>query len=427
MRAFKDILGIDKMVAVLRSSEEVQVNSEGDKVKRAKELVPQKDQFQRSVYVKGFPEETETLQAEMEEFFGQFGKIASVRMRRDLSIKGKKPPFKGSVFVEFVDFDEMKAFISKGTSDSEEDHPKFGEHALKIMSKEDYCKMKMDEKGIDPSTVQRGGGPKTNGSINKNARFNAFKELEREARGLPSALGEQSDNRSKTSSSKAEDAEEKKKRAQENRKNPLEFDFNGTKLTTTPEGTIEESSLSFPERSVVAFKGAGEGGNWRDLKETLISIHPTSFVEFPQGAVEGAVGFTSSLSEEKLAEIVERKLTVGGKVVDWSRVDEDQARKFYLNRANFRAKFLLDQREEREGGGGERSFNRDGGRGGSRGGGRGRGNRGGGRGGRGGHRGQRAGEGKRKREDGAFATTQETGPPEVVSTKKVKTDGEQVQ
>lgn len=420
MRLYKDTLGMDQMVAVLRSSEKVQINSEGDKVRRVKELVPQKDQYDRSVYVKGFPIETETLQAEMEEFFGQFGEIASVRMRRDTSIKGKKPSFKGSVFVEFVDFDQMKAFISKGQTESEDDRPKFAESALKIMSKDDYCKMKMEEKGIDPSSIQRGGAPKTNGTINRNARFNAFKELDREARGLPSALGGESSDKKTKPSSNSGNAEEKKKQAQENRKNPLEFDFNDSKLTTNPDGTIVESGLVFPEQSVLAFMGAGEGGNWRDLKETLISIHPTSFVDFPQGAMEGAVGFKSTLSDEKLAEIIERNLTVGGKVVTWSRVDEEQAREFYLNRANFRAKILLDQREEREAGGGERSYNnRDGGRGGGRGG------RGGSRGGsRGGHRGQRGGEGKRKREDGTSAPNREAGPPEVISTKKVKTEGE---
>ena len=425
MRTIKDQLGMDKVVAILRSSEEIKVNSEGDKVRRARPLVPQKDQFERSVYVKGFPEETATLQAEMEKFFAQFGTIASVRMRRDQSVKGRKAPFKGSVFVEFTDFEQMKEFLAKGNLEDAEHRPKFQEQDLKIMSKEDYCNMKIAEKGIDSSRLQRGGaggssskpnaGPPGKGS----ARFNAFREMEREARGLPSALSEEKP--------KAEGASERKARAKENRSKPLEFEFNKVKLSTNPDGTIVESMLTFPEKSVLAFKGAGEGGNWRDLKETLLSIHPTSFVEFPNGAVEGAVGFSSTLEEDKLAEIVNRAITVGGQVVEWSRVDEDRARKFYLDRANFRANFLIDQREAQEAEG--KTFNSDKphqhqngrghtgnrGRGGGRGGGRGRGT----------HRSQRGGGGndKRKRDDGPSGVSAAAGgPPDIQSSKKAKTE-----
>jgi len=418
MRGIKEQLGLEKIAELLRSSEEVQVNSEGDKVKRAKELVPQKDQFERSIYAKGFPEETETLQEEMEKFFAQFGKIASVRMRRDQSVKGKKAPFKGSVFVEFVEFDEMNAFLAKSNSENVEERPKFTKEQLKVMTKEDYCNMKMVEKGIDPKTVQRGvaggSGGKSSGPGNKNIRFNAFKELEREARGLPSAFNETKETEKK---SKAEEAEDRRKRAHENRSKPYEFDFNDAKVTTNPDGTIVESTLKFPERSVLAFKGAGEGGNWKDLKETLISIHPTSFVEFPQGAIEGAVGFKTTLEDGKMAEIVSRAITVGGKAVEWSRVDEDRARKFYLDRANFRAKHLIDQREEREAEGGSHF---SGGRGGGRGG---RG-RGGGRGGRGGHRSQRGnGDFKRKRDDGdGPKSSAQDAPPQIGSAKKPKTE-----
>ena len=36
---------------------------------------------------------------------------------------------------------------------------------------------------------------------------------------------------------------------------------------------------------------------------------------------------------------------MGGSAVSWERVNEDKARDFYVERANFRASFLLDRRE----------------------------------------------------------------------------------
>lgn len=436
MRAIKDQIGMDKVVSMLRSSEELDINSEGDKVRRVRPLVPTKgkDSFDRSVYVKGFPEETPILQAELEKFFGQFGNIASVRMRRDMNVKEKKKPFKGSVFVEFVHFEEMKSFVEKGESENVEERPQFQGQELKVMSKDAYCQMKVTEKGLDPSSVQRGhtGGASTSTTQDsrgqqRTVRFNAFRELEREARGLPTLLDEDPLAAKVPKKSRAEEAEERKKQAKENRSKPLDFEFNNVKLSTNPEGTIIESMLTFPEKSVLSFKGAGEGGNWRDLKETLLSIHPTSFVEFPNGAVEGAVGFKSTLDDEKLAEIVNRGITVGGQVVEWKREGEERARKFYLDRANFRAKFLIDQREESEAEG--RAFNgsstsqyHQNGRGGHRGGGRG-GARGGGGRGRGGHRGQRGGrDNKRKRDDVSVKGDAGDAPPEISSSKKPKTE-----
>jgi lupus La protein len=88
MRDFKAKLGVDRIASLMRNSELVAVNSGGDKIRRLKELVPQKDQYERSVYAKGFPEETPTLQAELEAWFAPFGQIASVRMRRDVNVKG---------------------------------------------------------------------------------------------------------------------------------------------------------------------------------------------------------------------------------------------------------------------------------------------------------------------------------------------------
>lgn len=80
---------------------------------------------------KGFPEETETLQQELEKFFEQFGQINVVRMRREERAKPKK--FKGSVFVEFASMDEMTKFLNKAKS--EEGAIKYNDQPLVIMSK----------------------------------------------------------------------------------------------------------------------------------------------------------------------------------------------------------------------------------------------------------------------------------------------------
>lgn len=390
MRTIKELLGLEGIAEALKASKELlDVSEDGTKVRRRKELVPVKDTFDRSVYAKGFGEETETLQKELESFFNTFGKVNSVRMRRDMEANTKPKPFKGSVFVEFAEMDDRNKFLAQAAQkDPEQDGGKgitFQDKELVVMSKDAYVKMKMEEKGIDPSTNKI-----NRGSDSAHKKFNAFKEMKQRdgARGA-----------------KKEDNKPK-------RSDPLEFEYNGKQLTTRPDGTVDPDAVTFPAGSVLKFSGAGEGGNWKDLKDTLVTVHPTSFVEFPAGAVEGAVGFKESLSDEKLAEIKSKNITVGGKVVEFSRVDEETAKKFYIERANFRASFMLDRREQDAQRGGQRgngSYTRGGrgGRGGKFG-------RGGGRGGFG-----RAGGDKRKRDNDS--NNNNDGAPPAIG-KKAKTE-----
>ncbi|WFD23724.1 hypothetical protein MEQU1_002418 [Malassezia equina] len=366
MKPLREVLDVAGIADALRASSSLlEVDADGVRVRRKTPLVPVTDAHTRSIYAKGFPDEHEGLQAELETFFAQFGKINGVRMRRE----NERPrAFKHSVFVEFASADEMQSFLERAKAEEPEQD---GGHAipytdgtkLLVMSKPAYVSMKMKEKGIDPS---QNPPPSKSGR-----KFNAFREMERERQGGSGTAPAHS------------------------RSEPLEFEYNGYKLTTRADGTVDAEQVSFPAQSVLRFTEAASGGSWKDLKDTLTTLHPTSFVEFPADATEGVVGFREPVSDEKLAQIQEHGITVGGKPVQWARVDEDKARAFYVERANFRASFLLDRRET------ERQAPRRGGRGGHR----------GGRGGhRGGHRGPPPSE-KRKANE-----------PPSVAAKRSKSD-----
>jgi lupus La protein len=116
--------------------------------------------------------------------------------------------------------------------------------------------MKMVEKGIDPSTMNRGSGSGSQKMSNAGPRFNAFKELEREAAGKPNAL----------SGAERERKPKVEQPPKPKREDPLEMEFNGKKLTTRPDGTIDPEDVAFPHKSVLKFEGAGENANWKDLK-----------------------------------------------------------------------------------------------------------------------------------------------------------------
>lgn len=313
MRPMREVLNTQEMAEALRKSESLlEVDAEGLRVRRKAELKPVTDAHTRSIYAKGFPDEYEGLQEELEAFFAQFGKINGVRMRRE----NEKPRrFKNSVFVEFADATEKDALLEKAKAvEPVEDGGsgvQYKDMKLQIMSKPAYVEMKMKEKGIDPNDNKPSKGGR---------KFNAFREMERERHGA-------SDEPKST------------------RSDPLEFEYNGQLLCTKPDGTVDAEKVTFPAQSVLRFTNAAQGGSWKDLKDTLTTLHPTSFVDFPADAVEGVVGFRESVSDDKLREIQDKGITVGGSAVSWERVNEDKARDFYVERANFRASFLLDRRE----------------------------------------------------------------------------------
>ncbi|KAK7518115.1 RNA-binding La domain protein [Phyllosticta citriasiana] len=86
----------------------------------------------RSIYAKGFGEENEMTQFNIEKFFLQYDSFKSVRLRRTFPSK----KFKGSVFVEFEDEATQQAFLKLDPK------PKYEGKDLLIMSKKDYVEMK---------------------------------------------------------------------------------------------------------------------------------------------------------------------------------------------------------------------------------------------------------------------------------------------
>jgi len=86
------------IVAIAKSCEDLTVSEDGLKVKR-KSPIPEKDTInERSVYVKGLPVDSTGVSIEsLSDYFSSFGKVLSVRLRRDA-----EKAFKGKAYVEFA-------------------------------------------------------------------------------------------------------------------------------------------------------------------------------------------------------------------------------------------------------------------------------------------------------------------------------------
>uniref|UniRef100_A0A060T426 ARAD1C40832p n=1 Tax=Blastobotrys adeninivorans TaxID=409370 RepID=A0A060T426_BLAAD len=160
MRRFRPLSAI---VDALRESKELlEVSEDGEKVRRKIPLVePKKEDkenaFARSIYAKGFPDETETTQVDLEKFFEEFGPVKQVRLRRTDDKK-----FKNSVFVEFSKLEDAEKFLALDPK------PKYGDNELITMSKQAYVEMKAAEHGFA-----------VNANGKRTRKFNAFKDQKR--------------------------------------------------------------------------------------------------------------------------------------------------------------------------------------------------------------------------------------------------------
>ncbi|KAI7905668.1 SNF2 family N-terminal domain-containing protein [Cokeromyces recurvatus] len=95
-------------------------------------------QNKRSIYAKGFnTEEDQPSEAELKEFYGKFGRVLSVRLRREGN-NNRTGKFKGSIFVEF----ELPEIAQKVVEEATE----YKSLPLLTMIKADYVEMKKQEK-----------------------------------------------------------------------------------------------------------------------------------------------------------------------------------------------------------------------------------------------------------------------------------------
>jgi lupus La protein len=142
MRRFQPFSAV---VAALKDSTVLDVV--GDKEDEIRRKVPYKDPAEeqgelidpsipRSIYAKGFGEESSTTQFDIEKFFAPYGPVSGVRLRRAFPSR----EFKGSVFVEFDSQELQQEFLERV-----KDKPlKWEGKDLLVKSKQDYCQEKLD-------------------------------------------------------------------------------------------------------------------------------------------------------------------------------------------------------------------------------------------------------------------------------------------
>lgn len=136
MRRFKPY---EAVVKALKASNFFVVDGpEGEETIRRKNAIDtekRNKREERSVYVKGFGDETSSTQFDIEAFFAQYGQFDSVRLRR---ADAPEKVFKGSVFVEWSDKETADKFIALNPE------PQWKGYPLHIMWKLDYMKQKSE-------------------------------------------------------------------------------------------------------------------------------------------------------------------------------------------------------------------------------------------------------------------------------------------
>ncbi|KAI1107579.1 hypothetical protein F4804DRAFT_297401 [Jackrogersella minutella] len=140
MRRFKSHSAV---VDALKTSDILVLEGpEGEETIRRKEPCQPSDELSRKIderttYIKGFGEESKSTQFDIETFLSQFGEINAVRLRRNE--EDKERPFKGSIFVEWVDQETASKFYEL------DPEPRWNDHTLMIMPKIEYERQSEEE------------------------------------------------------------------------------------------------------------------------------------------------------------------------------------------------------------------------------------------------------------------------------------------
>lgn len=171
MRRFSPI---EAIVEALKKSEELLEVSEDNELVRRKIPLETNEEtkegsdkpqskgaqaFARSIYAKGFGEETATSQYDIEKFFEAFAPVKQVRLRRTDDKK-----FKESVFVEFSTLEDAQKFLAQDPK------PEYNGNPLVTMSKAAYVEMKSAEHGFTKNAKGNNGKFKR-GGFNKKRKF----------------------------------------------------------------------------------------------------------------------------------------------------------------------------------------------------------------------------------------------------------------
>ncbi|EOR01833.1 hypothetical protein E3P92_03434 [Wallemia ichthyophaga] len=299
--------GADKVADILRQSSKLAVSEDGGNVKRVTELKPVTDRESRSIYAKGFPDETQSTQLDLENFFAKFGKTLAVRMRRD-----EKKAFKNSVFVEFESVDDAKKFL-----ELPQEERRYNDSDLLTMAKDAYVEMKCKEKGITPGS----GNKKSKG------HFNAFKE------------------------------ENKKNKDSEKAAQPLTMTLMGKDIEVNKEnGQFDESALQFTPGSVLKWSAPSSLGDmvFRDLKSSMKQHIEPSFVIVDDAKTNGMSGYKRPVEDGDISTL-NNNVKVNDVAVSFTRPSQEEEKQYYLENAKNMAQAVLTRHNEagkkRKGGG----------------------------------------------------------------------------
>ncbi|EFA79127.1 Lupus La protein [Heterostelium album PN500] len=116
----------------LKDSDSLQLSEDGKMVKRLNPLPDNEELAKKTLYSKGWPKDTTTMET-IQDFFGSYGKVLSVRMRKN----NKDKSFKGSALVDL----ESEEIVNKIIADA----PKFGEVELIYQTFLQFDKEKKDQ------------------------------------------------------------------------------------------------------------------------------------------------------------------------------------------------------------------------------------------------------------------------------------------
>lgn len=272
--SFKKLANLTKdrtiVLQAIRSSESIEASEDGKQVRRRSAVPSDASQvvFNRSIYAKGFPQET-TID-DVKQYFSEQGNVRSVRLRRR-----RDKLFKGSVFVEF-DNNEVANKVAAMEL-------KYKDAPLLLHTKAAY----VEKKKIEIAEKKK-----------KNEENKSDEPKKRKAEG-DAADGEEEEDKNGGAESKKEEKKEEKK----------------------------EDYL--PKR-IVKFSGLAAETEWKSLK-TLLNGKNFA-VRYIEPIANGStnVRFSDSVNTEAMIEqFANDKIEVNGVVPTLALVSGDEEKKFW--------------------------------------------------------------------------------------------------